>query len=202
MGQLIAQMMLATVLFIVGLFFFTHRNDAEKAAIAGVQYRASKKAMLDLAAVLEQDLRNLGSNYPNYYSLAPENAITGWDTSSTTRYFEFIAQTRPGAVPDTVRYQWRAVDSVDVDGDVKPVLTLNRFVDGRPAGTSGALLTRVKIALGRADGSPPFALEDTRLIAVELEGFSTIGRDRMIKLTRWNGVYRPIAVTRDDFDDI
>ena len=199
MSDLIGHSVGIVVVFVVGMFVFSSTRGAEEAAVSGAQYRAGKKALLTVAAVLEQDLRNLGSNFPNYYSFEPDSAVLSWDTASAVRHLEFVAQTQPGLMPDTVRYEWKVVDSIEIDGSVKPILELTRMVNGVRAGWSTAHLSRVKVVLKRVDGLPISALAETRQVEIELEGFSSLGIDRTVKLTRWNGSYRPIAVTRDDF---
>jgi hypothetical protein len=177
------------------------KTRVESMVVATIKARAGKKMMLDVAASLERDLRNVGSNYPGY-TLDPDSAIIQWETDSTVNFFQFVGQADPGQPPAIIRYEWQVVDSTTVGDVVKPTYLIARYVNGTLSRVTASVFTGVSFKIQNDLGEPATAPEDVRQIAIELIGVSGIGSSDAFTETRWNAVYRPQAIAREDADDL
>jgi hypothetical protein len=167
----------------------------QQASINSAQFRIVKKDAMGLAAMIERDFKNIASNYPNF-SINPDTAIVALDKYSSTRVFEFWAQTVRGQAPVPVRYEWEQVDDVQLKRGTVPVFQIRRIVNGDLQGMSVGYVTEFNILLLKDDGSVATVFGDTRQIAVEVKTVSGIGTSQMVEETRWNTVYHPLGMSR------
>lgn len=171
-------------------------------SIDAVRYRAAKNDQLSLVAIIDQDFRNIGSNLSPggvMYTLAPSDAITLWDPAAGI--LEFRAQVDPAQAPATVRYEWEeTAETVTLDdGTVRPLLEVRRLVDGNISARSTGRVTEFFVELRQSPTLPIFNLEDTREITVRIRSISPLGLGEAIEETRFEAVYRPVNMTREDF---
>ena len=201
MSEWIGHSMVAAVAAMIILSATVTKTRVESMVVATIKARAGKKMMLDVAASLERDLRNVGSNYPGY-TLDPDSAIIQWETDSTVNFFQFAGQADPGQPPAIIRYEWQVVDSTTVGDVVKPTYLIARYVNGTLSRVTASVFTGVSFKIQNDLGEPATAPEDVRQIAIELIGVSGIGSSDAFTETRWNAVYRPQAIAREDADDL
>jgi hypothetical protein len=197
MSNMIAHALMVVVAGIVVLAAAVTRNRVDDLAIATTRVRAEKKLTLDVAAALERDMRNIGSNFPTY-DLEPDSAVVSWKTDSSLNFFQFMGQIRPGESPAVIRYEWSIADSVTVGDEVKPAYRISRYVDGVLSRVSAAVFTGVSFDVQNDLGQPATTADEVRQVSIELLAVSGIGSSSALHETRWNAVYRPQAIARND----
>jgi hypothetical protein len=195
-GYVAAAMVAAVAVFSV----FSLRMRTQDVHVAAVQYSTAKKSSLLMAAILEQDLKNMGSNFPAY-DLDPEDSVVRFDTLGTPRVFEFMAQTDPTGAPALIRYEWEETGTTVTVRDTvnRPVFEVRRFVNGTLSTYSTGSVTRLDFALQREDGSGILNLEDTRQIVVDLSVVSSLGTGGTTDEVQFGTVVHPESMTRNDF---
>ena len=201
MSDWIGHSMMAAIAALIVLSAGTMKMRVDGVVVATLQTRAAKKTTLDTAAMLERDIRNIGSNFPTY-DLDPDSVTIYWETDSTVNFFQFVGQAAPGQPPAIIRYQWQAVDSTVIQGETKPLYRIARYLDGALFGQSAATFTWVSFELLADNGQPAIVADEVRQIKIELKGISTLGSPETIRETRWNAVYRPQAISRRDSDPV
>lgn len=201
MGQWISYVVVTVIAASIVLAATSAKSRVDELAVATIQARSGKKVTLDVAALLERDIRNIGSNFPAY-ELDPDSAMLDWKTDSTVNHFQYIGQAAPGQPPVVIRYEWRAVDTANVHGVDKPLYRISRFLDGNLYAHTPATFTGVNFAFLNDGGQPAASPDLVRQIAIELKAISTLGSSRVAQETRWNAVYRPQAIAREDNEDV
>lgn len=208
----------AAVALIAGsvmLMLGTIKVEGQEAAIDAVQYRAARARILDLVQIMERDFRNVGSfmyfNGTHFVGKKPKllvNNIVKEYTKGAVNVFEFMAQTDPEKEPELVRYTWEEKKDQVVKLNNKSERTLY-VVERRvgPAGTltfrSEGLITDFDISIDR-DGPLDQDLntigvlgdlDDTRRIKLRMAAISPLGKGDSVEETRFDAVFRPIAMT-------
>lgn len=201
MSEWIGHSIVAAVAAMIMLSATVTKTRVDSMVLTTIKARAGKKMMLDVAAGLERDLRNVGSNYPGYI-LDPDSAIIQWETDSTVNFFQFVGQADPGQPPAIIRYEWQVVDSTTVGGEVKPTYQIARYVNGTLSRATASVFTGVSFKIQNDVGGLAATPDEVRQIAIELIGVSGIGSSDALTETRWNAVYRPQAIAREDADDL
>lgn len=201
MNHTIAYSAVAAIAMLVVLSIMALKSRTDSVSVAVLQTRTSKNIMLNLAATLERDLRNVGSNFPAY-DLEPDSAVVSWKVDSTANYFSFIGQAKPGQPPAVIRFEWRAADSAIVQGELKSLYEVSRFVDGELRFQTAPLFTSVSFSFLTDDGQPAADAGELRQIGIELKAIGSLGVSEAVPETRWDAVYRPIALARNDNEDI
>jgi hypothetical protein len=193
MQNLLVQTVALVVAGVVLLIIANVNIRVQSAAISATQYQTAKTNQTDIVGLMDRDFRNIGSSYPNYL-LNPEDAIISFDSSGT---FAFWGQTGRGLPPDSIRYSWSQYGTVRVDTGYVPAYSIERSVNGQPAGGSAGAVTEFSLRLLDNDGNPAGVLSDTRQIDVELIMMSSLGSNELTDANRWETVIRPAALARD-----
>jgi len=188
-AQLVAVFVAGIVIFIVAAV----NLRVQRGSIAAAQYQASKTSEVDLVGMLDRDFRNIGSDYPNY-GLDPATAIIKFD--STGGVFAFWGQTQRGMPPDSIRYHWVQSGTVLVDSAYVPAYSVERTINGSPAGGSAGSVTDFHIRLLDNEGNPTGVLSDTRQIEVSVSIVSSLGANEYVGTNDWQTVIRPTALAR------
>jgi hypothetical protein len=177
------------------------KSRVDEVVVATIQTRAAKKSTLDTAAMLERDIRNVGSNFPAY-ELDPDSVMIYWETDSTVNFFQWVGQAEPGQPPAIIRYQWQVVDSSVVNGEMTPLYRVSRFINGTLYAHSPSTFTHVSLQPLNDTGEEAASADEMRQVKIELKGISSLGSPDMIRETRWNAVYRPQALALKDDDEV
>lgn len=201
MSDWIGHSIVAAIASLIIYSAFAMKTRVDGVVVATIQTRAAKKTTLDAAAMLERDIRNVGSNFPTF-ELDPDSVMIYWETDSTVNYFQFVGQAAPGQPPAIIKYEWQAVDSTTIDGEITPLYRISRYINGALYAHTPSTFTHVLFELLNGDGQLALVADDVRQVKIELKGISTLGSSEMIRETRWNGVYRPQALARKDTEDV
>ncbi|MGA7306769.1 MAG: hypothetical protein WBW88_17990 [Rhodothermales bacterium] len=201
MSEWIGHSMVAAVAAMIILSATVTKTRVESMVVATIKARAGKKMMLDVAAGLERDLRNMGSNFPAY-ELEPDSTSIQWETDSTINFFQFVGQVEPGQPPAIIRYEWQVVDSTTVGDELKPTYQIARYLNGTLSRVTASVFTGVSFKIENDMGGPAATPDEVRQIAIELIGISGVGSSTALMETRWNAVYRPEALAREDANDL
>jgi hypothetical protein len=177
----------------------TLRMRTQEVQVSAVQYSTAKKSSFLMAAILERDLKNMGSNFPTYF-LDPGDSVLRFDTLGTPRVFEFMGQTAPLQAPVPIRYEWEETGYVTLgDGSSRPAFEIRRIVDGTLSTYSTGSVTRLWFDLLREDGTGILNLGDTRQVVVDLRLVSALGGGGSTEEVHLETVVHPEAMTRNDF---
>lgn len=185
---------------VVLLILLSLEWGGQRTSIEASQFEAAKKGVFSFVDMMQQDFRNVGSQFPNY-TLDPDDVITRFDTTATPHVFEFRGQTEPGQPPKLITYEWEeSGETVSLSDGPTPLIDVRRKVDGTLTGQSTGMITHFEIHLKRDDPSLPiFNLKDTRQIVVRLKAISPLEAGEFLEELSFNSVYRPVGMTRKDF---
>ena len=204
--------MATLVTVIAGLIFYilaivnTENQDLSRTS---TQQAALRVSQMDVIQMIENDFKNIGSNYDpdSSYFNHPDDAIVGFDTLANPATFTFRGQTEPLTPPVDITYSWETIttstihllrDSVYVA--VHPI-RLTRTVDGSLAGQSSGIITRFQIGLLNSDGTDAVVPGDTRQVSISLSMASRLGASSHTGETHYRSVIRPAAMARFDYED-
>lgn len=189
---------------VLALLLFNIQAQSQQTAIDSTQYRVAKTSVMDLIQMVEQDLKNLGSQHPSSSTSTAVHPLPGGatfgilgapDTTSSPRTFQFYAQATRGAAPSLVRYEWGEDGTVTLsNGTTKPTYRVRRYVDGTLDGQSFDTVTRFRIWLLETDGNAITNIGETRQVFAEIRSVSPLGKGDTIEETRWSSVFRPLAL--------
>ena len=197
MQDQIAGLVAAAVGLIVLIIVASPNFRGQPASVQATQFMTAKQSALDFSTLMEQDFRNMGSNYPAY-PRAPDSVITAYDTLSTPATFEFLGQTGRGLPPVTIRYEWEVEGTVSLRDTTVNYYQVRRFVDGQLAGMSTGAVTRFSVRLRTGDGGAVMMASETRQIEVSMRVVSSLGSGRIVEWVRLNEVIHPQALSRYD----
>jgi len=186
----------AVVIFLMmGLYARTQDEN-----IDALGSEASRARLLDLAHVLERDLRNTGSG-------ATQPAIVSWSGGTPTEgapvtVLEFFTRvdTSATATVGRVRYELAVAGAAEVDGTEVPLYELRRL--GEAGGeyvrlsASSPTLTEFSLTMLDAGGAPTPDPAQARTFAVSVVNLSPFGADKLTKDSRWSTVIRPLNLPR------
>lgn len=201
MNDWIGHSVVAAIAALIILSAMVARNRVDNMVVTTMQMRSGKKLTLDVAAALERDMRNIGSNFPTY-DLEPDSAVIDWKTDSTLNYFQFIGQANPGEPPALIRYDWQVVDSTLVGDEWKPLYKISRSVNGVLSRSTASVFTGVSFEFQNDVGLPASQPDELRQVDIRLVAVGTLGSSGDVRETRWNAVYRPQAIAREDNEDV
>jgi hypothetical protein len=195
-GYVLSALVAGVVLFIVQMA--TLRGN--EAAVSTLQYSAVKQSAVQMVGMMERDFQNLGSNFP-YPNILSELAILQYDTTSTTRRFDFLAQTQRGLPPDSVSYRWREGEEVRLgkkSDQTRPSIIVERFVNGQLTGSNTGAITSFSLELQTGEGLPVMAGAETRQIVVEMTLIGALGSHGEIEESRWHATFHPMHMAKQD----
>lgn len=193
---------------VAGMILFTVMNlqlRGGQASIDAEQYRAGKMRLLDLIAVMEQDLHNIGSQRRDIEQTETEltNAINYPDTNvvggKTVYSFEFMAQPTPAEPARQIRYEWWQDGTAELDRGSVMVFTIERKVDGAVTARVPRMITFFDLVLLDAEDNEavPNAYF-TRQILAHLIAISPLGSGEYIEEMHWKKLIAPHNLTRLD----
>jgi hypothetical protein len=204
--ELIYYVLAAMIGAIIILLLFTVKIRSQDASIEALQYRAARKAIMDMVQYVEQDLSNIGSQHPAdptqpVYPLIPEQSITAFmDTtivnSDTTYGWQFRGQVERGAAPQLIRYEWTKDGEVELQQGTVPTYTVERYVASQLTASSVGIVTRFELEF-HFDPlvSPGWTnAHETRFIDVHVSAVSPLGPGGMIEETHYRKRFRPVAM--------
>jgi len=160
------------------------------------QHLASKKGLLAIARIVENDFTNIGSAM-----VIPSGSVVSLDTTSTIRDFQFYSRTDP-AIPDSqlVSFKWQNVGTAEAYNGTTlasiPVFQISRFVDGVLRGNSISTISDIRIDL-RDELNGPVGIgnyPDTRSIEISVELVSPLGPSKLVQENKWTKVFRPVKL--------
>ena len=197
MGESLGYALSAVVAGVIVLIIATLTFRGTEATVATIEFSSVKKSTIDLVAVMDRDFRNLGSNFP-YPQMLSDLAVLNYDTVSTTKRFDFLAQTERGAPPDTISYRWTEGAPVESDGYSYPTVTVERYVNDQLTGGNSGVVTSFSIEPKTSTGDPVMVGNETRQIVVQLKMISSLGSHGEIRETRWSETYHSMHMGKHD----
>jgi hypothetical protein len=195
-GYVLSALVAGVVLLIVQMT--TMRGN--EAAVSTLQYSAVKQSTVEFVGMMERDFQNLGSNFP-YPDLLSDLAVLQYDTVSSTKRFDFLAQTKRGLPPDTVSYRWRQGNVIQAGAKHDksfPSVIVERYVGGKLAGMNTGSITDFSLELKTAEGLPVMAAAETRQIEVNLKMIGALGSSGEIEESRWSATFHPMHIAKQD----
>lgn len=183
--QLILDNIAATIIFsAVALAFATQQLYSSRSSVETTVSYMAKKQTLELAAMLEEELKMLGEGTINDIELIETNA-----DGQTTR---FIFWRNDGS--DDLRIEYRLVptDTVEINQVTVPRYRMDRYVNNARSGGSSSTLRDFKIEALDASGTV-VAAENAILIRASILDTYPIGDldDMLLGQTYWGMTLRP-----------
>lgn len=212
----------ATVLLIIAFTQF----QGQQAAVDGTQYYVAKAQMVDFVRQLQVDLNSLGAGATNAQVEAGQallGYVVSGDTTDVLTFrayvdsSDFAAKTaadvlcyRREATGTTVHVRDPATGAYVATPTFRIVRHLNptsaaTCTGGSDLGASMSTLTAFHVDLRRENGTSTTVFSEVRQLAVHVRGVSPVGGGttahqggmrQHIDETRWDGVIRPLNLTR------
>lgn len=211
MQEMIVYTVAIVVAVMIMFMLFSLRLDGDRTSIEVTRYYAAKDRSLDLATLLERDLRNIAGNMPSSncgftgaFNFDPDTAFVAFDTTKTKRVFSFYAQTDScQTVPRVVTYEWEPNNTVKLKSGTVDVFDVVRRIEGTTDVTSYPdLVTDLTFEFLKSDGTGVFNLlsnNDARQINVQMRMISPLGAGDTVEEVAWEAVVRPYSLTRNDW---
>ena len=170
----------------------------QQTQVETTRYYAKRTQMVAFIETVQRDFQNIGAGVDPATQM-----IVSYTWNSTEQSIEFLAtvDTTAGAPVELIKYQRLSVPTEQSHCEEEvPCYEVQRFVhDGsayQPDGKSMNTLTDFKIELRTWNGTPVVAnLDETRQIAVRMAALSPMGREEVVKRSRWQTLFRPINLT-------
>ena len=198
------------VAVMIMFMLFSLQLDGDRTSIEVTKYYAAKDRSLDLATLLERDLRNIAGNMPSSncgftgaFNFDPDTAFVAFDTTSTPRVLSFYAQTDScQTVPRVVSYEWTPNGTVKLDSGTVDIYDVTRRIDGTAVTEYPSLVTDLSFEFLQSDGNGVFNLlsnTDARQINVHMKMISPLGAGDTVEEVVWEAVIHPYSLTRNDW---
>jgi len=191
--SMIAYSLAAAVVGILAITIFSVSRTGQDAAISATQFQAAKESSLDVAAMIQRDFANIGSNHPNF-DLPIDSVFVKIDTTGDDQTFSFRGQTTRGATPSLITYNWTQVGTESIGGETVPIYQLTRYIDGTNSGGNAGGIVSLKLRFEYDNGTAVANVLSTRRIRVDMELVSTLGVDSNMETSRWSAIIRPTAL--------